>query len=110
MLAYSISPRFGETEARHRSFPYKGLVHLHQTGRLEFGDMAGKVPFGKTGEPLQIEEVGVLTGSQGAEDGQTGWFVNESIELGQLLEGLAHRTVSASASLAIGGSRRRSSK
>jgi hypothetical protein len=36
--------------------------------------------------------------------------VNESIELGQLLEGLAHRTVSASASLAIGGSRRRSSK
>lgn len=83
MLVYPLAPGFGEAESRYRNLPVEGLVHPNQPGRLEFADVAGKVPFGQTGESLQIEEVGGATGSQSSEDGQASRFVDEPIELGQ---------------------------
>lgn len=110
VFVYAFSPSSGEAESRYRNLPLESLVHPYQLGCLEFGDVARQVALGETGEPLQIEEVGGATGIQSSQDGQAGGFMDEPVELGQLLEGSAHGPVLPAGSGDTGGSRCRSSR
>src|SRR5262245_58802286 len=76
----------GQTEPGYGYLADELLLDPHEPALLEPGEVARKISFAQSGQPLQIEEVGAAARGQRGQDRQARGLMNQPVELRELLK------------------------
>src|SRR6185295_17615556 len=93
MMLDGDASSLGDAEPSIRDLGDEFLFDRDELRVLEFGEMAGEIPFAQASEALEIEKVRALARRERGQDGQSGRLVDQSVETGELLKRRRHQHV-----------------